>query len=472
MTDIVFTRTLLTQEQMYGDLAGIGASEPSLGLCYLSAQVREKGFRVKIIDALAEGLTNEKLADQILQMNPKYVGISSVTISIYDAASVAEIVKEKNSNIKIIVGGAHMTAVPFETMEQFPQIDIGVIGEGEVTIVELMKALDNNTKLDNVSGIVFRNNGRLKVTGQREFINDLDLLPMPAWDLLPPMSFYSPPAWSLNKSNAGLLVTSRGCANNCTFCDRSAFGRRYRSHSAGYVMKMIRHLYDNYNIRHFRINDDNFILFKKRLYEICDILIKNGPKISWSCFARVDGVNPELLKLMKQAGCWQISYGVETACQEIHNIEKKNITIEQIEKAIIWTHRAGIKTIAFCMIGHPLETTQTIRKTINFVKRLPLDDFKMMYITPYPGTELYRDAEKYGTINRDWRMLNSYQEPPFVPYGLTKEQIVVYRNKAFKEFYLQPRIILSYLLYIRNRKQLTAIIKGVLSLLKLVKINK
>lgn len=467
MTNIIFTRTLLTQKQMYGDLAGVGSSEPSMGLCYLGAVTREKGFKVEIVDALALNMNCEKLAEYILNKSPKYVGISSVTISIYDAGLLARLIKEKNKDIKIIVGGAHMTAVPEETMRRFPEFDIGVMGEGEVTIVDLLKALEQEMSLDDVAGIIFRSNGQLRFTQKRDFIKDLDSLPMPAWDLLPDMSYYYPPAWSFNEGNAGLLITSRGCAGRCTFCDRSAFGHIYRAHGTDYVMKMINHLYSVYNIRHFRIDDDNFILFKKRLYEICQNLISAGPKITWSCFARVDGVDPDMLMVMKKAGCQQISYGVETASQDIHNIEKKNITIEQIERAVKGTHKTGIKIVAFCMIGHPLETPQTIRKTIDFVKRLPVDDFKMMFLTPYPQTELYSNAEKYGHLNRDWRRMNAYTEPCFIPYGMTKEEIIYYRNKAMREFYLQPRIIFAYLVSVKSAKQIFTIIKGLIALLKL-----
>jgi len=468
MVDVIFTRTLLTQEEMYGNLAGMGSSEPSLGLCYLAAATRENGFKTEIIDALALRMNCEELADEILNRAPKYVAISSVTLSIHYAGRVAELIKAKNKNIKMIIGGAHITAVPEETMKKFQYLDIGVLGEGEVTIVELLKALEANRKLDDIPGIIFRDNGEFKATPKRDFIKDLDDLPMPAWDLLPDLSCYSPPAWSLNESNSGLLITSRGCAAKCIYCDRSGFGNVCRAHSADYVMRLIRHLYDKYNIRHFRINDDNFILFKKRLYEICEKIINEGPRITWSCFARADGVNLEMLKLMKMAGCRQISYGVETASQEIHDIEDKNIDIKQIEMAIKETHEAGIKTVAFCMIGHPLETPQTIRATIDFVKRLPVDDFKMMFVTPFPGTELYANAHKYGTLERDWRKMNAYTEPCFIPRGMTKDELVRYRNKAFREFYLQPRVIFSYLIAIRSIKQSVTIIKGIAALMKLL----
>lgn len=472
MVDIIFTRTLLTQEEMYGDLAGVGSSEPSVGLCYLAATTRQKGFKTEIIDALALNMNCERLAEEILDRMPKYVGISSVTISIYDAGYLAKLVKVRNKDIKIIIGGSHITAVPKETMEKFPEFDIGVLGEGEITVVELLKALEQGNALENVAGIIFRQDGQLKMTAKREFIKDLDTLSLPAWDLLPDMSYYSPPAWSLHKSNAGLLVTSRGCASRCTFCDRSAFGHVCRAHSTDYVMNMIRYLYDRYKIRHFRINDDNFILFKRRLYQICNRLIKERLKISWSCFARVDSVNPEMLSLIKKAGCWQISYGVETAAQKIHDVEKKNITLAQIEQAIIWTHKEKIKTIAFCMIGHPLETLQTIRATIDFVKRLPIDDFKMMFITPYPGTELYATAEQYGWLDRDWKNMNAYTSPCFIPYNMTKDELIRFRNKAISEFYLQPRVFLSYLFSMRNARQFMAMFKGVIALFRLIIKNK
>jgi len=467
MVDIIFTRPLLTQKQMYGDLAGVGSSEPPLGLCYLAAATREGGFQTEIIDALILNMGCEELAGEILKRGPKYVGISSVTISIYDAGRLAELIKEKNKDIRVIVGGAHMTALPIETMQKFRHFDIGVLGEGEITIVELLKALEENRGLDDVPGVIFSKNGELKVTAKRDFIKYLDSLPLPALDLLPDMSYYSPPAWSLSGSASGLLITSRGCAAKCIYCDRSGFGDVCRAHSAGYVIRLIEHMHDRYNIRHFRINDDNFILFRSRLQEICQRIIKDGLKITWSCFARVDGVNPEILKLMKKAGCWQISYGVETASQEIHDIEKKNITISQIEQAIRWTNKAGIKTIAFCMIGHPLETPASIRATINFIKRLPIDDSKMMFLTPFPGTELYANAQKYGTMERDWRRMNAYTEPCFVPYGMTKDQLIAYRNMAFREFYLRPRMIVTYLSSVKTARQFMAIIRGILALFKL-----
>lgn len=468
MTDIIFTRPLLTAEEMYGELSRAGSSEPSLGLCYLAAATRENGYKTEIIDAIALKLKNDELAREIAKKSPAFVGVSAVTLSAHNAGDLAEKIKKINKNIKIIAGGVHITAAPIETMEKFPCFDIGIIGEGETTIVELLGALKDNQELENIPGLILRKNSGFKITPKRQLIRNLDKLPLPAWDLLPDLhKYYGPPAWSLDKGASALLISSRGCSNACIYCDRGCFGEFVRAHSADYFMRMVKDLRDNYGVKQFRINDDNFILFKPRLKEICGRLIDEKLNIKWSCFARADNIDIETIELMKKAGCWQISYGVETGSQEIHDLEKKNITLEQIEKAIKLTKKAGIRTIGFAMIGHPKETSETVKATINFSKKLALDDFKIVYLTPYPGTPLYDCAEKYGRLNKDWKKMNAYTEPCFIPYGLTKEDLIKYRRLMYRKFYFRPKIIFSYISQIRSPYQLMVLLKGFISLVNL-----
>ena len=233
MTDIIFTRPLLTPEEMYGELSGAGASEPSLGLCCLAAVTRKNGYKTEIMDTVSLGYRNERLAREIVEKKPRFVGISAVTISAFNAGDLAKRIKALDKNITIIIGGVHVTAVPEKTMNKFTDIDIGVIGEAETTIVELLKALDSQAPLDNIPGLIFRKNGQLMITPKRDFIRNLDSLPLPAWDLLPDLKkFYGAPAWSLNQRTSALLITSRGCSNTCTYCDRSCFGKFPRAHSA------------------------------------------------------------------------------------------------------------------------------------------------------------------------------------------------------------------------------------------------
>ena len=467
--DIVFTRPRLSPEEEYGHLSKVGSVEIPNGLCWLAACTRKAGYKTEIIDAHAMNISNDELTDLILEKSPKYLGISANTINIYSAADLAKRIKNLNPKIKIIVGGPHITAVPIETLERFPEIDIGVIGEGEITIVDLLNTLENGKDLKNVKGIVYRKDKNIILTERREFIKNLDQLPFPAFDLLPDIKkYYRPPAWSLHRKTSALLITSRGCPFQCTFCDRAVFGNIARAHSAEYVMKMIRELYYKYGVRHLRLNEDNLLLFKDRLKKICKAIIKEKLKLTWSCFARADCVDLELLKLMKKAGCWQISYGIESGEQKILDVEKKNITLEQIEKAVRLTKKVGIRVVGFNMIGHPLETIESMKKTIDFNKRIKVDDFKTEFLTPFPGTELYYTAEKYGVLDRDWRKMGVYRDPIFIPYGLTKDLLIEWHKRGLWQFYLQPRIIFSYLMQIRSIEDIKTLFLGAITILSLV----
>jgi len=460
-TDIIFTRPRLSMEEEYGHLAKVGSVEMPNGLCYLAASTRKSGYKTEIIDAHAMNISNGKLTDLIINKNPKYVGISANTINIYSAADLAKKVKKLNPDIKMIVGGPHITAVPVETMKRFPEIDIGVIGEGEITIVDILNNLKKRKDLKKVKGIVFRKGKKIIITEKREFIKNLDDLPPPAFDLLPDFKkYYKPPAWSLHEKVSALLITSRGCSAQCTFCDRAVFGNVCRTHSAEYVMRIIRKLYHKHGVRHLRLNEDNLLLFRNKIKGICNAIIKEKLKISWSCFARVDCVNFEILRLIKKAGCWQISYGIETGEQKILDVEKKNITLEQIEKAVRLTKKVGIRVIGFNMIGHPLETIKSMKKTIDFNKRIKVDDFKAEFLIPFPGTELYYTAEKYGVLDRDWGKMGVYKGPVFIPYGLTKELLIEWHKRGLWHFYLQPRIILSYIKQIRDLNDIKTLFLG------------
>jgi radical SAM superfamily enzyme YgiQ (UPF0313 family) len=445
-TDILFTRNYLLPEEEYGIFADAGSTEVPNGLCWLAAVTREKGYNTSILDAHVLKFSNRKAASIILRKNPKYLGISADTINIFHAADLARRVKIGNPDIKIILGGPHLVAAPEETMNRFYAFDIGVLGEGELTIIELLKRLENGEGLETVKGLIYRSGDKLETTEKREFIKDLDTLPLPAWDLLPDMrKFYQPPLHGMHRGRSTLLITSRGCPNQCTFCDRAVFGNYCRAHSADYVMKMIHELYYKYGIRHLRINDDNFLMFKDRLKAICEKILNEGLKITWSCFARVDSVNPEMLRMIKRAGCWQVSFGIESGEQRILDEEKKGISLAKIAEAVKMARIAKLKVVGFNIVGHPLETEKSIQKTIDFNKKIKVDDFYLQFMTPFPGTELYDNIEKYGEFDKDWRKMGVFKEPCFIPYGLTKEVLIKYQKKAFWQFYLQPRVIISYL---------------------------
>jgi radical SAM superfamily enzyme YgiQ (UPF0313 family) len=242
-------------------------------------------------------------------------------------------------------------------MERFPAFDIAVVGEGEMSLVELLRALRTGRPLAGVSGLVIREGEGLRETGRRPFIADLDTLPFPAWDLLEGFpERYLPAPFKVQQLPAATLVTSRGCPNTCIFCDRSVFGSSCHAYSAEYVVRQMVELHRRYGIREFSFEDDTFVTFKVRLKEICERLIDLQLDISWSCLGRVNHVTPENLRLMRQAGCWQISFGIESGSAEVLALINKRVTLDQVHQAVRMSREAGIRPKGFFILGHPGET--------------------------------------------------------------------------------------------------------------------
>ena len=231
---------------------------------------------------------------------------------------------------------------------------------------------------------------------------------------------------------------------------------------------MIKELYYKYKIREFIIEDDTFLVSTERAFRICESILKEGLNISWSCNSRADLVDKDILRTMKASGCWCISFGMESGNQAILDLERKNITLEQGEKAVEWTRGAGMLAKGFFMIGHPKETEQTLRQTIDFAKRLKLSDITVTALTPLPGSQIYSVTDRYGTFDNDWRKMNLLNIV-FVPFGLTEKILAKYHKRMLSAFYLRPRIIGSYLRRIvQNPRLALNVMKGLVAFLKTV----
>ena len=464
---IMFLNPPLSMVDLYKELAGAGNELPPLGISILAAITRDHGYETIILDAMALKLSIDQAVEKILKLRPKYLGVTSTTIGIFSAAEVVRRVKEKNKEIISILGGPHLTAVPEETMRRFPEFDIAVIGEAEETVIDLLECLENYKTIDEVKGLLIRRGNSLKITEPRQSIENLDTIPLPAWDLLPDLlKFYQPPADSLYRYPSTLLITSRGCPGQCIFCDRSVFGNRVRGYSAEYVIKAIEFLQKNYGIKDLFIEDDNFLVLRQRLKDICQTIINKKIDISFSVMGRVDMVNEEILDLLKKAGCWQINYGLESGSQKILDILHKNITIKQSLEALKLTKKAGIRTKGLFMMGCFGETKETIRETINFIKKAPLDDFHITCFTPLPGAQSYNMAKNYGYFDPDWKKVSMFGADNFVPNGFTKEEIERYYRKAWRAFYLKPRVIWYFAKKLRKKELRSKIIRGAMSFLK------
>lgn len=429
-------------ETEFGVLAGGGGFRPPLNVIYLASVLREKLYEVEIIDAPVQCNSYLELVEKVRAAKPDYCGITAMTLTIHPAAKTADMIKLDNPKCPIIIGGAHLSAAPEETMNMFTSFDYGVIGEGEDTLPELLEAIREKRDVSKIPGIIYRTDSGLRRAAARPMIQDLDNLPFPAWDLLPNyVEIYKPSKVRQIRLPSAYLATSRGCPFQCVFCDNVVHGHTFRSYSVDYIMRMIYKLIQDYNIKDLTIYDENLTINRKRITEFCERIIREGLDLTWSCDARADSVTPELLELMYRAGCRSISYGIESGSQEVLDFYKKRLTLEKIEYAVRETKKAGIISSGFFIIGGPTETEETINKTITFAKKIPLDYFTPFYFNCFPNSPIYDRIAEYGEFDPDYSKANM-SKPVFIPKGLTQKRLVSLFNKALFSFYLRPSKVL------------------------------
>ena len=465
--DLLLINPPITLEERYGTFASVGSQAPPLGLCYVAATVRNAGYRVQILDAPALNLDLPQTIDSIARINANLIGITASTVSIPRAAELAKAIKNHSIKAPIMVGGPHVSSIPEETLEEFNDFDIGVISEGEYTVPEIIVCQKNGGNISAIPGIVFREGAKITLSAPRARIENLDELPLPAWDLIPWLPrYYKPAPHSYKMLPSSTLITSRGCNGTCTFCARPFMGEKYRSHSAESTIEMIDHLVKVYGTRDIMFYDDNFLLDRKRVTTICEEILRRNYKISWSCLARTDIMPEDFFKLIKRAGCWQIAYGIESADQTILDNLKKRTTIEKVAEMIRKTNEAGIHSRGYFMIGCPGESLATIEKTTRFLTQSGLRDFHVTFCTPMPGAELFKTAEHYGEFDRNWKKLG-FWEPVFIPEGFTKQQLIESHRRMYRKFYLRPSIIARYMVkFLLHPGNIGSIINAGLNVLK------
>jgi anaerobic magnesium-protoporphyrin IX monomethyl ester cyclase len=462
MASIFLANAPYSLDDRYGKLAPVGATLPHLGVLMLGAVLREAGHTVRILDASAQGLGYEQTVKEATRFQPDIIGLTAVTPSIMKTVRLAQLLKNAFPWVPVVIGGPHFTAVPKETLVDFPVFDYGVVGEGEETFKELTETLGRGKTPSDVPGVSSRKNGEVYFSSPRPPIQDLDALPFPAWDFLDDFpDIYHPALFKYRKLPSTHVISARGCPNKCIFCDTSVFSRQIRFHSAAYVLDMIGTLANRFGIKEIIFEDDQFLIKKERVAEICEGFLKAQWGISWCCSGRVNSVNDlELLRLMKRSGCWQISYGIESGNQEILNFAKKGITIAQIQRAVALTHKAGILSKGYFILGLPHETKKSMANTIHFAKRLPLNDMSAFILTPFPGSEMYAVAEQHGTIEKNFEKMNLL-DVVYVPKGLSKENLFDFQRRFMWEFYMRPKIIGNYIVrLLKNPSNLCSLLKA------------
>jgi radical SAM superfamily enzyme YgiQ (UPF0313 family) len=353
------------------------------GVVYLAAFLRDRGYNLIICDRRC---TDENFYSLLDDFKPDVVGISVMTgNTIVDAIEASITVKKFKPSIPVVWGGVHPTLLPFQTLQE-DFVDVIVEKEGEETFLDLLEAFKNNSPLKRVRGIYFKEDSCVKYTGPRSFIKDLDMLPMPAWDLLGDVKKYfggrEPMGISIN--------TSRGCPFHCAYCYNTVFnkGRGWKGLSAKRVIDQIEYLVNNYNIKFINFLEDNFTVDLRRVHEICDLLIERGNPVRWECESRV-GLDKKTLKKMKIAGCEYIGFGVESGSSRILELIKKGIRLEEVIETFRFCREVGIKPMIYIMYGFPTETIADVRANLKLLKKIDYYECDTMIYRPYPGTELY-----------------------------------------------------------------------------------
>lgn len=436
------------------DMSDVKSSSPPLGILSLASMIKQYGYDVKVVDAHADGLNIEKIKDAIREFKPDVVGVTAMTVMISAAAEIAKAVKEIDPSIRTILGGVHVTAEPITTLERYPQFDFATVGEGEVVFVEFLEKLRKKQDLANTLSLVWREGELIHVNTRRAFFKGLDEFPPPAFDLVPNLfNHYRLSVFGTKKFKSVGLVTSRGCTGKCTFCDLGVVGRGYRANSAGYLISLMKDLYEKYGVSDFLFYDDLFVGSRPRLQEVCEMIIREKLPFTWSCCARVDFIHVDMLKLMKDAGCWMIEYGIESGCQRIIDSMRKNITKEKIREVINATHEAGIVTKGNFIFGNPGEDHWSIVESIDFACSIKLNYAQHTFLQPLPGSELYETAGKYGSFDPSWDRFNTFSIN-FIPNGFTRDNLVSYSKYFWNRFYLRPHIIWQEIMKIRSLQDL------------------
>ena len=422
----------------------MGVIAPPLGIAYMAGVLQENNIDVEILDASAEDMDFKDVEKELLKRKPDLVALTALTPTIGRALETAQVVKETLPDSIVVMGGYHPTFNFIETLED-ENVDIVIRGEGEYIMLNLVQALENQSSLHDVKGIVFedKNSKEIVVNPEAPLIQDLDELPFPALNLLP-MKKYRLLDMDTHMTT---MITTRGCPMQCSFCSSAAMhGKKIRERSVENIVDEIEYLKTNYDIDTIAFMDDTFTLKKRKVMAICDEILKRNIEIMWGCTSRVDTLDEKLLKKMKEAGCITIFIGVESADQQQLDNMCKNTTIAKIENAFKIAHKLKIRTIASVALGMPGDTKEIMNKTVKFVHKLKPNYAIYSLATPYPGTRFYKEAFEKNLIKiKDWSKYTLIN-PILETIDCSLNDMRKIQAKAFMKFYLRPHYIIRQFL--------------------------
>ncbi|MHA1791361.1 MAG: B12-binding domain-containing radical SAM protein [Promethearchaeota archaeon] len=414
----------------------------SLGLAMIAAVLLKAGHEVKVFDATAEKLNIHELTKKIKEFNPDVIGITANVAIAYKSVLTAKWLKRKFPLARMILGGP-WASIEYEKLLNERAADFVVIGEGEKTIVELIDAIENEKGFTDIPGIAFNEEGSIQLTNTRDFINDLDSLPFPAWELFPPPKKYF---FNTKGKNFYPIMTSRGCPYGCINCTKVIHGYKIRKRSIDSVVEEIIYLHERFKASTFLIIDDNFNHDVKRAEEICEKIAKLPFKtrFHFSNGIRADKISPKLAWLFKEIGVYDVCLGIESGNQDIVYKIGKNLKLENVIRAVKLLKKVNIFTTGFIMIGLPFETLSTVMDTKRFILTSGLDDAHIFKVIPFPGTKMFEIFKEKGYLkSTNSNSLESYinAKPAYYIPSLPPEVIHQVYQDLYKSFYLRTPII-------------------------------
>ena len=417
-------------------------TRPVLGICYISAFLKSQGVDCKIFDAYFRRWSQAELVRRIIEYEPTIVGFTAMTHEVIPCSQIAACLKG-SLGIPTVIGGCHVTALPERTLEEFAAFDYGVVGEGEKTMLELVRSLQQNGTrkfLDNIPGLAFRDaGGSVHVNEPRELLSssELDMLPFPDFE-----EYYKEPDAIAHEDAEYPIMSGRGCPYHCAFC-MQVLGRKVRRRSAQNTIKEMENAISRWSAHTFNFIDEIFLFNNRETREFLNLIIDRSlsKHIRWSGLTRANLVDEELIKLAKKAGCFRLELGVESGDDEILKAIDKGTTVEQVKDAVRIIKESGISLSTYYILGHPNETKETIKKTIRLAGELNTDTIAVGIMVPYPGTRIYDMAIKgeggYRLLTENWAEYDKYGGKALQVGQLTASELARWQGWAFVYFYMR-----------------------------------
>lgn len=440
-------------------------TKPSLpmGILYVASYLRLQGIKAGFHDSYLHNDTVEDVVQRVGRERPDLVGISCLTSNAPFVFHLGQALKKAFPDIPVVLGNHHAAVFArFYILQD--AADYVVHGEGELTTHELCLALKRGTGFDAIDGLSHRVDDQVVFNGPRKHIEDLSSLPIP---FLEDLDYTAYPQLQ-GRERMMFPASSRGCVNRCKFCAVSD-GHHFRARNPESVIQEMKLYVEKFGVTRFGFLDPLFVANPRRVFEICDLIERELPPISWGCEGHVRFMSPELAQRMARAGCESVAFGIESGNQAVLDSIGKGTRLEQIRHAVEYV-APHIPVIGLFILGLPGETEETIEQTVRFALDLPLRQAQFSMFCPYPGTELYYRLVEDGVIEVDenkpeelvasWKRYSSYflfaqdaPEPIYTPAGFTVDRLTRIHKRALRRFYLRPGFWVRHLLPSLLRKQ-------------------